>query len=91
VPHLILGWVNSPSSSLTERPESWLEQQVKVDFERMLHARVRAEPYYAHTSSFYPWQGYRPSPRNLGDISPSINPLLADDAALALLDYALLR
>jgi hypothetical protein len=91
VPHLILGWVSSPSSSLTERPESWLEQQVKVDFERMLHARVRAEPYYAHISSFYPWQGYRPAPRNLGDVSPSINPLLADDAALALLDYALLR
>jgi hypothetical protein len=64
---------------------------VKLDFERLLYERVRAEPYYAHISSFYPWQGFRPLPRNLGDVSPAINPLLADDAALALLDYALLR
>jgi hypothetical protein len=90
VPHLVLAWAHAPGG-VAERPESWLEHQLNLDFERLLGERVRAEPYYAHISSFYAWQGFRPGPRNLGDISPAINPLLADDAALALLDYAILR
>lgn len=91
LPSLILGWVHTSSIDLAKRPPSWLEQQGKLDFERLLYDRVRADPYYAHISQPYPWQGFRPLPRNLGDVSPAINPLLADDAALALLDYAILR
>jgi hypothetical protein len=91
VPSLILEWVNAPQVDLAQRPQSWLEAHVGVDFERVLYERVREDSYYAHISGFYPWQGWSPLPRNLGEVSPSINPLLADDAALALLDYALLR
>lgn len=90
VPHLILGWT-AASVDLALRPRSWLEQQLNIDLERLLYDRVRAQPYYAHISSLYGWQGFQPAPRNLADISPALNPLLADDAALALLDYAVLR
>jgi hypothetical protein len=99
VPHLILEWVSARDVDLAQRPESWFEQRRQIDFERLLYDRVRADPYYAHISLLYPWHGPRQEswqgpgamPRNLGDISPAVNPLLADDAALALLDYALLR
>ncbi|MFP2924811.1 hypothetical protein ACLESO_06260 [Pyxidicoccus sp. 3LG] len=90
VPGLVLDWVAAPEVNLAQRPTSWLEGQRGLDFERLLHDGVRADPYYAHISQVYPWNGWTLVPRNLGEVSPSINPLLADDAALALLDYVLL-
>lgn len=91
VPNLVLRWTGAPSVDLAARPPSWLEQQAGLDFERLLYDRVRADPYYARITQPYAWQGAGAVPRNLGDVSPAINPLLADDAALALLEYAILR
>lgn len=91
VPGLVLDWVNAPTVSLALRPASWLEARRGLDFERLLYERVRADPYYAHISTVYPWNGWTLVPRNLGEVAPAINPLLADDAALALLDQLLLH
>ncbi len=89
VPGLVLEWVAGPE--VDQRPSSWLETKSHQDFEQLLHNRVRADPYYAHISQVYPWNSWTLVPRNLGEVSPAINPLLADDAALALLDYVLLN
>ncbi|MCY1023871.1 hypothetical protein [Pyxidicoccus sp. MSG2] len=90
VPGLVLDWVAAPEVDLSQRSTSWMEARLGLDFERLLHDRVRGDAYYAHISQVYPWNGWTFVPRNLGEVSPSINPLLADDAALALLDYVVL-
>ncbi|WP_394825920.1 hypothetical protein [Pendulispora albinea] len=88
VPNSILGWIATPPIPLTLRPNSWLEQRTGIDFERLLAQHVQYDSYYAHISQVYPWNGWTSTPHDLGEVAPSINPLLADDAALALLDFA---
>ena len=89
--HRVLDWVAAPSPNLDLRPNSWLETQAGVDFERILYQRVRADPYFAHVSFDDPWSGGSAAPSDLGQVSPGINPLPTDDAALALLGWLQLR
>lgn len=89
--HRVLDWVAAPSPALDLRPTSWLEQHAAVDFERILYERVRADPYFAHVSFDDPWSGGAALPGDLGAVSPGVNPLPTDDAALALLGWLQLR
>jgi len=93
LPHRVLAWVPDPSTSLDQRPQSWLERETGTDEERILAGRVRADPYFAHISYDNPWSGGPDGvvPVDLGHVSPGINPLTSDDAALALFDYLQLR
>jgi hypothetical protein len=85
----IEAWLADPALDLGQRPRSWLETTTGVDLERLLARRANTDPYWAHITQPYPWQGgpWRP-PSGLGELAPAVNGITSADAALALFGYA---